>query len=172
MNYGKLTAGTTKTAIDTAKPSEKGEIITYLSRMGDVLEHIADRGKLTFAACAVHAVIDGNEMNAKLRENNIGIHSHLEIIAPKAAHVLYDDALDPSCLDVGKHTLEARTVEVCAGITVILVIMAVGGNPVILAVAFQNLLLVCYGVTFTIQLIFLRKALIQSGQTFFLRFRR
>ena len=38
-------------------------------------------------------------------------------------------------------TLEARTVEVCAGITVILVIMAVGGNPVILAVAFQNLLL-------------------------------
>ena len=38
MNYGKLTAGTTKTAIDTAKPSEKGEIITYLSRMGDVLD--------------------------------------------------------------------------------------------------------------------------------------
>ena len=87
--------------------------------------HIADRGKLTFAACAVHAVIDGNEMNAKLRENNIGIHSHLEIIAPEAAHVLYDDALDPSCLDVGKHTLEARTVEVCAGIAVVLVIMAV-----------------------------------------------
>ena len=103
MNYGKLTAGTTKTAIDTAKPSEKGEIITYLSRMGDVLEHVADRGKLTFAARAVHAVIDGNEMNAKLRENNIGIHSHLEIIAPKAAHVLYNDTLDPSCLDVGKH---------------------------------------------------------------------
>ena len=136
------------------------------------VEHIADRGKLTFAACAVHAVIDGNEMNAKLRENNIGIHSHLEIIAPEAAHVLYDDALDPPCLDVGKHTLEARTVEVCAGITVVLVIMAVGGNPVILAVAFQNLLLVRYGVAFTIQLIFLRKSLIQSGQTFFLCFRR
>ena len=127
-----------------SKPSEKGEIITYLSQMGDVLEHIADRGKLTFAACAVHAVIDGNEMNAKLRENNIGIHSHLEIIAPEAAHVLYDDALDPSCLDVGKHTLEARTVEVCAGITVVLVIMSVSGNPMILAVAFQNLLLVRY----------------------------
>ena len=136
------------------------------------VEHIADRGKLTFAACAVHAVIDGNEMNAKLRENNIGIHSHLEIIAPEAAHVLYNDTLDPPSLDVGKHTLEARTVEVCAGITIVLVIMAVGGNPVILAVAFQNLLLVRYGVTFTIQLIFLRKALIQSGQTFFLCFRR
>ena len=42
MNYEKLTAGTTKTAIDTAKPSEKGEIITYLSRMGDVLGHMGD----------------------------------------------------------------------------------------------------------------------------------
>ena len=65
----------------------------------------------------------------------------MEIIAPETAHVLYDDTLDPSCPNVGKHTLEARTVEVCAGITVILVIMAVSGNPVILAVAFQNLLL-------------------------------
>ena len=44
MNYGKLTAGTTKTAIDTAKPSEKGEIITYLSRMGDVLHDGTERG--------------------------------------------------------------------------------------------------------------------------------
>ena len=54
MNYGKLTAGTTKTAIDTAKPSEKGEIITYLSRMGDVLEKITQRGKIVVAHCAVH----------------------------------------------------------------------------------------------------------------------
>lgn len=124
-----------------SKLSKKGEIPDYLSRMGDVLEHITDRGKLTFAACAVHAVIDGNEMNAKLRKNNIGIHSHLEIIAPEAAHVLYDDTLDPPSLDVCKHTLEARTVEVRAGVTVVLVIMAVGSDPMILAVAFQNLLL-------------------------------
>ena len=48
------------------------------------VEHIMDRGKLTFAACAVHTVIDGNEMNAKLRENNICIHSNLEIIAPES----------------------------------------------------------------------------------------
>lgn len=46
MNYGKLTAGTTKTAIDTAKPSEKGEIITYLSRMGDVLHNGTERGNV------------------------------------------------------------------------------------------------------------------------------
>ena len=56
MNYGKLTAGTTKTAIDTAKPSEKGEIITYLSQMGDVLHDIAERGKLIVPLVTIHAI--------------------------------------------------------------------------------------------------------------------
>lgn len=60
MNYGKLTAGTTKTAIDTAKPSEKGEIITYLSRMGDVLHNIAERGKLVVSLVTVHTVRYGD----------------------------------------------------------------------------------------------------------------
>jgi predicted FMN-binding regulatory protein PaiB len=60
MNYGKLTAGTTKTAIDTAKPSEKGEIITYLSRMGDVLHDIAEGRKIIVAFQTVHAIVDGN----------------------------------------------------------------------------------------------------------------
>ena len=69
MNYGKLTAGTTKTAIDTAKPSEKGEIITYLSRMGDVLEQISQRGKIIVPSGAVHAVIDGDKANATLTQD-------------------------------------------------------------------------------------------------------
>ena len=61
MNYGKLTAGTTKTAIDTAKPSEKGEIITYLSRMGDVLNDVEKRGKvIVLLVVAVHAVVHGD----------------------------------------------------------------------------------------------------------------
>ena len=95
-----------------SKPSEKGEIITYLSRMGDVLHDVQKRSEvIVLRGGAVHIVVDSYETNAKLRENNIGIHSHLEIIAPEAAHVLYNDALDPSCLDVSKHTLEARTVE-------------------------------------------------------------
>ena len=54
MNYGKLTAGTTKTAIDTAKPSEKGEIITYLSRMGDVLERVFADAKEKYAMRYTH----------------------------------------------------------------------------------------------------------------------
>ena len=69
MNYGKLTAGTTKTAIDTAKPSEKGEIITYLSRMGDVLHNVAERGKIIIAFQTVHTVIDRNQPNSALPQN-------------------------------------------------------------------------------------------------------
>ena len=76
MNYGKLTAGTTKTAIDTAKPSEKGEIITYLSRMGDVLEPVFDSGEIVVDAVGIGGVvivIDGNVADIVLRESEVGV---------------------------------------------------------------------------------------------------
>ena len=82
MNYGKLTAGTTKTAIDTAKPSEKGEIITYLSRMGDVLEQVADRGKLIFALRRVNVIRNGHQTDIMVREKLLRQPSDLNVIAP------------------------------------------------------------------------------------------
>ena len=83
MNYGKLTAGTTKTAIDTAKPSEKGEIITYLSRMGDVLHNIQKRGKVIIRSIvAVNAVIDCKKTDIFLRKQNFRIKSDLQIVSP------------------------------------------------------------------------------------------
>lgn len=87
MNYGKLTAGTTKTAIDTAKPSEKGEIITYLSRMGDVLDEVLERDNQfirgLLAAEAVIMIVDGDETDAKKREYLFDIFSGVQIIAAK-----------------------------------------------------------------------------------------
>ena len=80
-------------------------------------------------------------MYAVLRENNIRIHTHLQIVAPESAHVLYDDALNFASLNISKHTLEARTVEIRSRIAVILVIVPDSGIPVIFAVAFQNLFL-------------------------------
>ena len=85
MNYGKLTAGTTKTAIDTAKPSEKGEIITYLSRMGDVLHNVQKWGKLAaFAFVTVNSVCYGYETNTTLFEHDFCVKSHLKIISADA----------------------------------------------------------------------------------------
>ena len=83
MNYGKLTAGTTKTAIDTAKPSEKGEIITYLSRMGDVLHNIQKRSKIIIrSVVTVNAVVDCKETDIFLRKQNFRIKPDLQIISP------------------------------------------------------------------------------------------
>ena len=133
------------------------------------VENIADSGKLILAPGAVNTVIDGNKVYAKLREKNIRIHTHLQIVAPESAHVLYDDALNFASLNISKHTLEARTVEVRSRIAVILVIVPDSGIPVVFAVAFQNLLLIGNTVALTVQLIFLRQAFIQGGYAFFLR---
>lgn len=65
----------------------------------------------------------------------------MQIVAPEAAHVLYDNALDLALLDVGKHPLEARAVEVRPGIPVVLVVVPERRVAVFFAVAFQNLLL-------------------------------
>ena len=95
MNYGKLTAGTTKTAIDTAKPSEKGEIITYLSRMGDVLEQILERHEVVaLAAVGIHIVIDGDVADAEHGESFLDVESRVELISTEAAEILGHD--DPN----------------------------------------------------------------------------
>lgn len=120
MNYGKLTAGTTKTAIDTAKPSEKGEIITYLSRMGDVLDNIDERDELiVLLVSAVHTAVDGNEPHGILRECDLGIHPHFQIISTDAAHVLRDDRTDLSVFHQRHHALPIRSLKVRARVTVI-----------------------------------------------------
>lgn len=111
MNYGKLTAGTTKTAIDTAKPSEKGEIITYLSRMGDVLDDVPKRGKLVVALLTVHSIVDSNKVNIVLREHDLSIHSHLQVVTAQTGHILDNDPLDNTCFNVRNHFLEPRAVK-------------------------------------------------------------
>ena len=120
MNYGKLTAGTTKTAIDTAKPSEKGEIITYLSRMGDVLEQIADCSHtLAVAPFTVHPVIDGDKSYIIAGEDNVCVLSDSQIITPEAAQVFDQPTTDKALLYEVEALLYAGTIEVRPGITVI-----------------------------------------------------
>ena len=111
MNYGKLTAGTTKTAIDTAKPSEKGEIITYLSRMGDVLEQIAKRGEIVVAFVTVHTVIDGGVPNITFCKEAFSIVTDFQIVPSHAGHIFDNDGSDLSSLGQPDHFIPARTVK-------------------------------------------------------------
>ena len=68
-----------------SKPSEKGEIITYLSRMGDVLHDIEKRREIILGLIGtVHAIVDGNEANSVLREGDLRIEAHTEVITTEA----------------------------------------------------------------------------------------
>ena len=51
-----------------SKPSEKGEIITYLSRMGDVLEQVTDRRQFVFTFGGVNIVRNCNKADIVLGE--------------------------------------------------------------------------------------------------------
>ena len=141
MNYGKLTAGTTKTAIDTAKPSEKGEIITYLSRMGDVLEQVSQWSQVVVAFSAVHGVIDGNEADAFLWENHFRVHTDLQIVSTEPRHIFDNYRSDFPGFDICKHFLKIRAVKVRTGETVIGVPFQ-AGEAVLFGVALQKQLLI------------------------------
>ena len=70
-----------------SKPSEKGEIITYLSQMGDVLHHIPKWSKLIFTVIAVYTVIHRNETDIVFREEGVCVVPNTEIISAKPGHI-------------------------------------------------------------------------------------
>ena len=107
MNYEKLTAGTTKTAIDTAKPSEKGEIITYLSRMGDVLHYVAERGEIILALVTIHTIGNGHQPYIMLREKLFGQLADLNVVAAQPGQVFYEYSRNVSSLDCSYHFLKS-----------------------------------------------------------------
>ena len=142
MNYGKLTAGTTKTAIDTAKPSEKGEIITYLSRMGDVLHYIQKRGKVIIRSIiAVNTVVYCKKADIFLWKQNFRIKADLQIISPQSAHILNNNRCDISCFYFFNQLLKTRTIEIHTRKTIVSK-MADIRKAISSGVIFQVLLLV------------------------------
>ena len=112
MNYGKLTAGTTKTAIDTAKLSEKGEIITYLSRMGDVLEQIFERNAITETFFGILIFCNSDITDILLWEHKFQIVVHHNVFTTKTGKVFCDDAVDPSRIHIVNHSLKCWSVKI------------------------------------------------------------
>ena len=146
MNYGKLTAGTTKTAIDTAKPSEKGEIITYLSRMGDVLHDVQKRSEVVvLRGGAVHIVVDSYETNALLREKNLRVIADLQVISTKTTKVFYNQDFHMTCFDFFQQGGKAGTVEIRTRITIVIK-MANISQPFLTGIFFEVFFLILDGV--------------------------
>ena len=149
MNYGKLTAGTTKTAIDTAKPSEKGEIITYLSRMGDVLHDVQEqREVIVLRGSIVHIVVDGYEANALFREKDFCVVANLQVVSAKTAEILYHKGLHSSGFDFFQQGGKTGTIKVRAGIAVIIEVPDIS-QPMLTGIFFKIFLLVLDGVRFS-----------------------
>ena len=67
-----------------SKPPEKGEIITYLSRMGDVLEDIFKRCNVIIIFHGIHVVVDGDIANTMLQEVFLSIIACFRIVAAQS----------------------------------------------------------------------------------------
>lgn len=66
-----------------SNPSEKGEIITYLSQMGDVLHNIQKRSKVIIrSVVTVNTVVNCKETDIFLWKQNFRIEPDLQIISP------------------------------------------------------------------------------------------
>ena len=74
----------------------------------------------------VHPIVYGNKVNIMLREHDLGIHTHLQIITAKTGHIFDDDPFDDPCLHIGNHFLETRPIEGCSRNAVINVKAEVG----------------------------------------------
>ena len=122
MNYGKLTAGTTKTAIDTAKLSEKGEIIPYLSRMGDVLDQTIDlTGFLVALVRRISVVNQTDKADAPNGEKPIDILFYQFQFAGKTGLALAKNDVKLMCFGIVQQTLEFRPIPVRTGVIIIAV---------------------------------------------------
>lgn len=63
-----------------SKPSEKGEIITYLSRMGDVLHNISEWCEFVVTLYRIDIIIYSNEVNIIFRKINFSIITDHKIV--------------------------------------------------------------------------------------------
>ena len=102
-----------------SKPSEKGEIIPSLSRMGDVLEQVADRGKLIFALRRVDVIRNGYQTDIVIREKFLRQPSNLNVVAPQAGKVFDKDSGGFSLFQLADHFHEAGAIHRHAGNAII-----------------------------------------------------
>ena len=75
-----------------------------------LVHNVAERGKIIIAFQTVHTVIDGDQPDTALPQNLHDL-ADFQIVAPQAAHVLYDDGLHPSGLDFLHHCQKAGAVK-------------------------------------------------------------
>ena len=73
----------------------------------------------------VNAVVDCDKAHVILWKSNLHQHTCLEVFSAKTGLVFDDNRSDLARVNVIHHALIAGTVEVCAGVTVVNVVLAI-----------------------------------------------
>lgn len=47
-----------------------------------------------------------------VREDDLGVHSHLQVVTAKTGHILYDNPFYLACLNICNHPLKIGAVEI------------------------------------------------------------
>ncbi len=131
--------------------------------MGDVLHDVEEGGKfIAVLVITVHAVGDGNKVDAVLPEEYLRVKSGLQIVAPCPAHILDNHMGNLTRLNVCDELLPCRALEIAAAPSVIGIVAAVGVAP-LLGVAFEVFFLIHDGIAIPGVVIVAGQPLIESG---------
>lgn len=109
-----------------SKPSEKGEIITYLSRMGDVLDDVPKWRKIVIITRTIHTVIDSDETDILIGEHDLRVHSDFQIVSTEAGHIFDDHAVNISRFNISQHLLKTGAVETRTTVTIVYIELVIG----------------------------------------------
>ena len=134
--------------------------------MGDVLHDIEKGRKVVFRLIgAVHAVIDGNEANAVLREGDLRIEAHTEIVTTHATEVFYKDNAHLTGFNIGNQAFPVWALKIRTAPTVVRIDRYIRKIP-FTGIAREHILLMNDGITVPGKIIVAAQTAIDGGDFF------
>ena len=114
---------------------------------------------------AVHAIVDGNEANAVLREGDLRIEAHTEVITTHATEVFYKDNAHLTSFNVGNQAFPVWTIKIRTAPAVVRINRYIRKIP-FTGIAREHILLMNDGITVPGKIIVAAQAAIDGGDFF------
>ena len=128
-----------------------------------LVHDVEEGGKLiTVLVIAVHAVGDGDKVDAVLSEKHLCVKAGLQIVTPRPAHILDDHMGNLACFNVCNELFPCRTFEIAAAPAVVRIVPTVGVAS-LLGIAFEVFFLIHDGIAIPGVVIVAGQPLIESG---------
>ena len=114
---------------------------------------------------AVHAIVDGNEANSVLREGDLRIEAHTEIVTTHATEVFYKDNAHLTSFNVGNQAFPVWTIKIRTAPAVVRINRYIRKIP-FTGIAREHILLMNDGITVPGKIIVAAQAAIDGGDFF------